>query len=73
VDRSDNYLKEGEDFFSVVVGMGNVIEGWDTGMMNMRLGEKSDIFIQPKYAFGEEGRKPKIPSNAPVIFRVEML
>jgi len=45
VDRSEDHLKGDEDKLKVVVGMGNVIEGWDMGMLNMRLGEKADIFI----------------------------
>lgn len=72
VDRSKDHEKDGKPF-SIVVGLGQVIEGWDMGMMSMYLGEKSDIFIQPQYAYGEEGRKPKIPANAPVIFRIELL
>jgi hypothetical protein len=44
VDRSADYATKGEDF-SLVVGMGQVIDGWDMGMMSMHLGEKSDIFI----------------------------
>ena len=39
----------------------------------MRLGEKSDLYIKAKYAFGDEGRPPKIPGGAPVIFTVELL
>jgi len=53
--------------------MGQVIEGWDMGLLTMRLGEKSDLYIKAKYAFGDEGRPPKIPGGAPVIFTVELL
>ena len=57
----------------VCAGMGQVIEGWDMGLLTMRLGEKSDLYIKAKYAFGDEGRPPKIPGGAPVIFTVEVL
>ena len=57
----------------MVVGMGEVIDGWDMGLMTMHLGEKCDLFITSKYAFGDEGRPPLIPAKAPVIFRVELL
>lgn len=65
--------KNKEENFKLIVGMGNVIDGYDMGLMSMRLGEKCDLFIQSKYAFGAEGRPPRIPPNAPVIFRVELL
>lgn len=71
-DRSSAHQKDGEPF-SFVVGLGNVIDGWDIGVMNMQLGEKCDIFITSKYAFGDEGRPPKIPPKAPVIFNVELI
>jgi FKBP-type peptidyl-prolyl cis-trans isomerase len=57
----------------IIVGMGNVIEGWDMGLLTMRLGEQCDLFLIPKYAFGDEGRPPKIPGKAKVIFRMELL
>lgn len=41
--------------------------------MNMKLGEKCDLFIAAKYAFGDEGRPPKVPPKAPVIFNVELI
>jgi FK506-binding protein 1 len=71
-DRSSAHQKDGEPF-SFVVGLGNVIDGWDIGVMNMQLGERCDIFITSKYAFGDEGRPPKIPPKAPVIFNVELI
>ena len=71
-DRSSAHQKDGQPF-SFVVGLGNVIDGWDIGVMNMLLGEKCDIFIKSKYAFGDEGRPPKIPPKAPVIFNVELI
>ena len=57
----------------LVVGLGNVIDGWDLGLLSMGLGEKCDLFIKAKYAFGDEGRPPKIPGKADVIFNVELL
>jgi tetratricopeptide (TPR) repeat protein len=56
----------------IVVGMGEVIEGWDMGLLTMRLGEQCDLFLISKYAFGDEGRPPKIPGKAKIIFRMEM-
>ena len=43
------------------------------GLLSMGLGEKCDLFIESKYAFGDEGRPPKIPSKANVVFNVELI
>ena len=42
-------------------------------MLSMGLGEKCDLFLKSKYAFGDEGRPPKIPGKASVVFNVELL
>ena len=62
-----------DEGLKLVVGMGNVIEGWDMGLLTMRLGEVCDLHITSKYAFGDEGRPPKIPPKANVIFSIELL
>ena len=36
----------------LVAGMGQVIEGWDMCILTMRLGEKCDLHLTSKYAFG---------------------
>jgi len=41
--------------------------------MAMLLGEKSDIVIQAKYAYGAVGSPPKIPGNATLVFTVELI
>ena len=57
----------------LVVGVGNVIDGWDLGLMSMHLGEKCDLFIKSEYGYGDEGRPPLIPGKAMVIFQIELL
>ena len=44
IDLSSKHQKDNEPF-SFVVGLGNVIDGWDIGIMSMKLGEKCDLFI----------------------------
>ena len=74
VDRSEDHVaKNNGEPIKFAVGMGNVVEGWDMALMTMCLGEKADIFLTSKYAFGEEGRKPMIQPNANVIFNVELV
>ena len=55
------------------IGQGQVIEGWDQGIMAMQLGEKADLVIQSKYGYGDMGSPPKIPGGATLIFTVELI
>lgn len=50
-----------------------MIEGWDMCLLTMRLGEKCRLHLTSKYAFGKQGRPPKIPGDATVIFTIELL
>jgi len=55
------------------IGEGQVIEGWDQGIMAMKLGEKADLFIKSKYGYGDMGSPPKIPGGATLVFTVELI
>jgi len=55
------------------IGTGQVIKGWDIGIITMKLGEKADIIIKPEYGYGKIGAPPKIPGDATLIFTVEVI
>lgn len=59
--------------FSFVLGIGNVIKGWDLGVLGMKVGEKRKLTIPSEMAYGSGGVKNVIPSNATLIFEVELL
>jgi len=62
-----------KEALKVVIGVGQVIKGWDIGIMSMILGEKAELTIAADHAYGALGSPPSIPSHATLIFTVELL
>jgi peptidylprolyl isomerase len=52
---------------------GQVIKGWDIGIATMQVGEHAELLILPEYGYGKTGSPPKIPSNATLLFKVELV
>jgi len=59
--------------FSVTLGKGDVIKGWDLGVPGMKVGGKRRLKIPPDLGYGESGSPPKIPANAGLIFDIELV
>ncbi|KAF2032287.1 hypothetical protein EK21DRAFT_87409 [Setomelanomma holmii] len=57
---------------SFTVGQGQVIKGWDQGLLSMCPGEKRKLTIQPDWAYGSRGAGP-IPANSVLIFETELV
>jgi len=55
------------------VGIGQVIPGWDEGIMSLKKGEKAKFIIPSNLGYGEAGAGGVIPSNATLVFEVELL
>ncbi len=58
---------------SFTLGAGQMIAGWDKGIVGMKVGEKKTLTISPEDGYGASGRPPVIPPNATLIFDVELV
>ncbi|NLA35656.1 MAG: FKBP-type peptidyl-prolyl cis-trans isomerase [Actinobacteria bacterium] len=61
----------GKKPFVVQVGAGQVIPGWDAGLLGMKVGGQRQLVIPADQAYGSQARGP-IPADAPLIFIVEL-
>jgi FKBP-type peptidyl-prolyl cis-trans isomerase FkpA len=59
--------------FDFTLGKGEVIKGWDDGVVGMKVGGKRRLVIPEALGYGEEGSSPKIPPKAGLKFEVELL
>lgn len=59
--------------FKFVIGSGEVIRGWEEGVVQLSVGQRAKLVCSPDYAYGSRGHPGIIPANATLTFDVELL
>lgn len=68
----DSSWKHGTTF-PFTLGQGQVIKGWDQGIVGERVGGRRELIIPPNLAYGAAGSPPTIPPNSTLVFVVDVL
>ena len=70
--KFDSSVDRGQPF-QFVIGVGQVIPGWDEGVMTMKVGGKRKLIIPSQLGYGARGVPGAIPPNSTLLFDVELL
>merc|ERR1712150_244220 len=70
--KFDSSVDRGEPFI-FTIGVGQVIRGWEEGVMQMSKGEMATLTMTPDYGYGSAGAGGVIPPNADLEFEVELI
>jgi peptidylprolyl isomerase len=70
-EKFDSSVDRGQPF-TTKIGVGEVIKGWDEGVLGMKVGGKRKLTIPPDIGYGSSANGP-IPANSTLIFELELL
>jgi peptidylprolyl isomerase len=71
--KFDSSYDHGSEPFKFTLGKGEVIQGWDQGVVGMKVGGKRKLRIPPDLGYGASGSPPTIPPNAGLVFDIELV
>lgn len=71
--KFDSSLNPGRTPFQFTLGQNRVIQGWELGVLGMKVGEKRKLTIPPELGYGSQGAGGLIPPNATLIFEIDLL
>ncbi|XP_075544893.1 peptidyl-prolyl cis-trans isomerase Fkb14 [Dermacentor variabilis] len=67
----DSSRQRGEPF-RFQIGLGQVIKGWDQGLLDMCVGDKRKLTVPPSLGYGEAGAGDRIPPGSTLVFETEL-
>lgn len=70
--KFDSSVDRGQPF-TFTIGVGQVIQGWDEGVMTMKVGEKRRLIIPANLGYGARGAGRLIPPHATLVFDVDLI
>jgi peptidylprolyl isomerase len=68
----DSSWSRGKKPLEVTLGSGQVISGWEQGLLGMKVGGRRKLTIPPDQAYGAQGQPPTIPGNATLVFEIDL-
>lgn len=69
--KFDSSYDRGEPF-RTRIGVGEVIEGWDMGVIGMKVGGKRKLIVPPKLGYGDQA-VGAVPADSTLIFDLELV
>jgi|GEM_PF-566606 peptidylprolyl isomerase len=70
--KFDSSVDSGQPF-TFTIGEGTVIQGWEQGLIGMKVGEERKLIIPAELGYGAQGQGPSIPPNSNLLFDVKLI
>jgi FKBP-type peptidyl-prolyl cis-trans isomerase len=68
----NGYMFDSATKFTFLLGAGDVIKGWDQGLIDMKIGSKRKLIVPSKLGYGKRGCSPDIPPNSTLNFIITL-